>query len=571
MKKILSFILLITMLMSVLSISVYSANNTISYEYNGFVYQVLPDNTVSIEKYKFNTETVEIPSEIEGHKVSTISTYAFYNFDKLKYLTVPDTIEKIESGAFHGTSIDEETSNWYGCGLYAGNHLLYITDDNDGSYSVREGTKTIADKALYNENISEIVLPDSLTRIGDYSFDGCSKLTKVKLSQSLKYIGKYAFRNCDSLENIELPVGLKEIGASTFYNCDNLKDIEIPPTVKSIGNMAFGGCEKFENIVIPEGVETIGSYGFSYCYNLVSISLPQSLKYISNYLFYECKALQKVNVPEKATSIGNSAFYNCSKIENIYIYNSECSLFPSSRTIDSATTIMCKENSKALEYAIEYGKKYNVIEDEHNWCNQKIIKKPTCTEDGEIFRICADCGLREYAILKSTGHRVAYSDTIESTCTNTGITKGEYCSECGEILIEQKTVKRKSHREISKTVYFSNGYKTVLTCKDCGKVRVRDVTYIKGAQKIPTFTVSAGKRKFTVKYNKIDKNSDGCQIKYVKGNTLVIMKYNSVASAVRTYKKIPAGTYKVYMRTYKKSGNRTYYSPWSKAKKLKVR
>ena len=88
----------------------------------------------------------------------------------------------------------------------------------------------------------------------------------------LQEIDNEAFSGCYNLTNIILPNSVTTIGDSAFHNCYNLKSIIIPYSVTSIGDSAFEYCGNLENVTIGSGVTTIGTNAFNECSNLTTIN-----------------------------------------------------------------------------------------------------------------------------------------------------------------------------------------------------------------------------------------------------------------------------------------------------------
>ncbi len=88
--------------------------------------------------------------------------------------------------------------------------------------------------------ITEVIIPDGVTKIGDASFCQCRKIQKVILPDSVTAIGKCAFWNCYDLESIYIPDSVISIGARAFQCCYSLSEMTIPESVKEIGSVAFG-------------------------------------------------------------------------------------------------------------------------------------------------------------------------------------------------------------------------------------------------------------------------------------------------------------------------------------------
>ena len=145
-------------------------------------------------------------------------------------------------------------------------------------------------------NLSHIVIPNNITKIGCMTFFGCS-----------------------SLANVFIPSSVKSLGDFCFYGCSSLKKIAIPSSVQSIGNHCFQGCSSLKKILIPSSVQSIGSHCFSECSSLIEISIPSSHISICKYSFYECTSLSKINIPPSVTSIDDHAFDGCTSLKQITI------------------------------------------------------------------------------------------------------------------------------------------------------------------------------------------------------------------------------------------------------------
>lgn len=133
---------------------------------------------------------------------------------------------------------------------YTGNEQKVIIPD------VIEGkeVKSVGYCAFYpNENITEVVIPDSVTEIGDYAFFGCGNLTKIELPDRLETIGMGAFAGVPLSSEMIFPDGLTSIGVQAFVECKNLEKVTIPDSVTDIGEGAFERCKKI--VVTYKGKE----------------------------------------------------------------------------------------------------------------------------------------------------------------------------------------------------------------------------------------------------------------------------------------------------------------------------
>ena len=175
-----------------------------------------------------------------------------------------------------------------------GRKLLKAPYELNGTYSIRKGTKIICDwafgwsKFIGCRSLTSLVIPDSVTNIGDYAFWNCRSLTNIVIPNSVTSIGDNAFEYCFSLSNLIIPDGVTSIGDGAFVGCTSLSSVVIPDSVSCIGNNAFWGCESLTDIVIPNSVTSIGESAF-----------------------YGCSSLTEVVIPDSVTSIGDKAFSGC--------------------------------------------------------------------------------------------------------------------------------------------------------------------------------------------------------------------------------------------------------------------
>ena len=149
--------------------------------------------------------------------------------------------------------------------MYIGNHLIKAKDTITGTYTIKAGTKTIADSA----------------------FSDCKRLTTVTIPNSVTTLGDHAFSNCDSLTSVTIPNSVTTIGNSTFRSCGGLTTVTIGNSVTTIGDYAFENCTSLTSVTIPNSVTTIGEWAFEDCYNLTTVTIPNSVTTIGDSAFDE--------------------------------------------------------------------------------------------------------------------------------------------------------------------------------------------------------------------------------------------------------------------------------------------
>ena len=111
-------------------------------------------------------------------------------------------------------------------------------------------------------NVTSITIPEGVTSTW-YSFQECFSLTNVILPNSLTKIGDNTFAGCYSLARIVIPKGVRVIGEGAFMACSSLTDITIPSGVVMINHGAFSGCRSLREIVIPTTVNIFGPHVFT--------------------------------------------------------------------------------------------------------------------------------------------------------------------------------------------------------------------------------------------------------------------------------------------------------------------
>lgn len=124
-----------------------------------------------------------------------------------------------------------------------GRKLLKAPSDLKGDFSFKEGTKIICDSAFSMCNfLTSIIVPNSVTSIGEGAFSGCILLFNIIIPNSVTSIGDWAFMDSNALSHIVISNSVTSIGDGTFYGCSSLTNIVIPDSVTSIGDIAFEGC-----------------------------------------------------------------------------------------------------------------------------------------------------------------------------------------------------------------------------------------------------------------------------------------------------------------------------------------
>lgn len=321
--------------------------------------------------------TTTLTSIVVPEGVSIIGKAAFMSCTHLTTVSLPVTLTQVKTSAFNncnylsrGKFIVKDIAAW--CAITF-----------DGTYS----NPLVYAKHIYadeNTEITQLIVPQGVTTIGDYAFYQCEGLTGVQLPSSLTSIGESAFAYCKGLEAVNVPTGVTSIGERAFYRCYALKSASIPEGVTAIGymgfsytgltsvalpstirdmNQSFTYCDDLAQVTLTEGITTLG-HSFSYLPAITTVHIPSTVKMQNDFTY--CSNLETVTIAEGVTDV--DGFSHCEKLSSIKIPSSatEISGFASCTSLKSInipqaiTKIFAFKNCTALEKVI--------IEDLEAWC-----------------------------------------------------------------------------------------------------------------------------------------------------------------------------------------------------------
>lgn len=178
-----------------------------------------------------------------------------------------------------------------------------------GSLIFPEGTEHVGEQILGWNRVQvlrgELYLPSTLKSFGSLGID-CYFTNELILPESMEYLGGGAFSRCKNMTGtIRIPHGLTELNNAWP---DQIKGpVVIPQGIKKINSMPHGAVG---NVRVPEGVEEIGAGAFGDCFYIRDVHLPSTLKLLRQDAFRNSNVTH-VNLPEGIEFIEEYTFYDC--------------------------------------------------------------------------------------------------------------------------------------------------------------------------------------------------------------------------------------------------------------------
>lgn len=468
---------------------VTSINKYAFYKCAGLITVTIPDSMTSIGDYAFyqcvNLKAATIGNGVMGERVfyscenlnsvtvnnGAIGDRAFFGCHSLTDVTIGSGVTQSGFEAFYSVQIKNvyisDLSAWCSIAFdgreanplcYADN--LYLNGELITELVISQGITAIGQYAFCEfSGLTGVVIADSVTSIGDYAFYLCGKLASITLGNGVRNIGKHAFQAA-CVTDIAIPDSMISIGDYAFCNIEELTSVAIPDSVTSLGAYAFSGCENLASVTIGNGITNIGNGTFQSCYALNNIFIPDNVTSIGAWAFQNCYGLVVFDTGNGVTTIGEQAFYYCPDLTAVIIGKNVTRIEDDAfDRCEMLWHILYKGTEQEWNAISFFGfnaipnctRHYNCTGDEIidpvNWicalCCDHVYGDPvtvpaTCTENGYTGYVCTICGyVIKEATIFATGH--AFGEWIvdqEPTCDVPG-SRHRICSVCGETETEE--------------------------------------------------------------------------------------------------------------------------------------
>ena len=259
---------------------------------------IFPETLTTIKSNAFSRsglESVTIPET-----VTSIEDYAFYACNSLVSASIPKSANTLGTLIFRNSIKLKEVT--YGPPIVKSN--LFIGCIRLEKVTLLEGVTTLDFEAFYNlPNLREIHFASTTKTIEHSAFSG-SGLESIVIPETITSIGDYAFSNCNRLVSASVPKSANTLGTLIFRNSIRLKEVTYGPTI--VKSDLFIGCTSLEKVTLLEGVNTIDFQAFRNLRNLTNLILKATTPPTLNSNAFYNTGLTHIYVPATSVDIYKS-------------------------------------------------------------------------------------------------------------------------------------------------------------------------------------------------------------------------------------------------------------------------
>jgi len=249
----------------------------------------------------------DIETVVVNEGVTSIGSYSFYDFYRMKNVTLPSTLTFIGGDSFRSCRALE-------------------------SIEIPQSVETLESYAFFFcSKLKSIDIPGNIQTIDSATFLGCDSLETVTFHEGLSFIQTSAFKDCISLTNLTFPTSLTYISNSAFYNCSSLVSVDLPMNLSYIHDTSFSACSSLEFLTVDgdnPDYKAVDNVLFNKKGTTLVLypggkkgpyTVPDTVDTIGESAFMLCSGITHVTIPANVSSIGYSAFELSSVVTVSYL------------------------------------------------------------------------------------------------------------------------------------------------------------------------------------------------------------------------------------------------------------
>lgn len=319
--------------------------------------------------------SVTLPSTLK-----TISDYGFYG-SKLTEISIPDGVETLGINVFQSNSALKTVK--LPAGLTAIPNSFFSGCSSLENVSIPETVTEIKAAAFSGCSKLRMDIPSGVSKLGSEVFKSCTSLETMTIPDAIKEIPNSLFDRCTSLKSVTMAPDVTVLGQYAFNGCTKLAEIKysgsqpagvpakaneqgnivtFPATLTEVGNYCFDKCTSISGFKLNDGLKRIGNYAFADNKSITEIEIPETVTYLGSY-FIKATGVTKLTIPASVTYMGSYLAQNCTGI-TFYICNPKpisCQSTTFSPSGYSGTsTLWVPTGSKSAYEAANYWKKNKI-------------------------------------------------------------------------------------------------------------------------------------------------------------------------------------------------------------------
>lgn len=276
--------------------------------------------------------SVTLPSTLK-----TISDYGFYG-SKLTEISIPDGVETLGINVFQSNSALKTVK--LPAGLTAIPNSFFSGCSSLENVSIPETVTEIKAAAFSGCSKLRMDIPSGVSKLGSEVFKSCTSLETMTIPDAIKEIPNSLFDRCTSLKSVTMAPDVTVLGQYAFNGCTKLAEIKysgsqlagvpakaneqgnivtFPATLTEVGNYCFDRCTSISGFKLNDGLKRIGNYAFADNKSITEIEIPETVTYLGSY-FIKATGVTKLTIPASVTYMGSYLAQNCTGI-TFYICN----------------------------------------------------------------------------------------------------------------------------------------------------------------------------------------------------------------------------------------------------------